>query len=65
MRVYNVMCEVRITEDDVWDYLDSEGHDSDIMREEGYELTDGDWRSAAEAKFLDDDYTYFDFNQQR
>jgi hypothetical protein len=63
MRRYEVTCEVQVDEDDVWDYLDSEGKDSDELRESGYELTNDDWRSAAEAKFLDDDYTYYDFRR--
>ena len=50
-----VLCEVLISEDEVWDFLDMDKEES------GYELTKSDYEEAAKEKFLDDDFTYYDF----
>lgn len=62
---FNVQCSVSVSEDDVWAYLDDQGEDTDELRENGYELTDEDWRNAAETMFNDDDFTYYDFVEEK
>ena len=62
---FNVQCSVSVSEDDVWAYLDDQGEDTDELRENGYELTDEDWRNTAEAMFNDDDFTYYDFVKEK
>lgn len=65
LKRFKVECEVNVTEDDVWNYLDSIGEDSDELREQGYELTSEDWRNTAHDMFEDDNFTYYDFNEVR
>ena len=65
MRRYKVECEIAVTEDDVWQYLDANGEDSDELQEQGYELTDADWEATAEWLFNEDDFTYYDFIEKR
>jgi len=63
VRRYSVECSINVSDDDVWNYLDGQGEDTDKLKEDGYELTDEDWANAAEALFLDDDFTYYDFKE--
>lgn len=63
VRRYTVECKVDVSDDDVWAYLEDQGEDTDKLQEDGYELTDEDWTNAAEALFLDDDFTYYDFKE--
>lgn len=60
-----VECEVHITEDDVWDYLASQGKDIDELKENGYEFTMDDWENTAREMFENDDFTYYDFKEKR
>jgi len=62
---FSVQYSVSVSEDDVWAYLDDQGEDTDELQENGYELTDEDWYNAAEAMFNDDDFTYYDFLEEK
>lgn len=53
---FSIECEVIVTEEDVYDYLEAE----DIEIDKDYELTKEDYEGAARYKFLDGDYTYYD-----
>lgn len=63
VRRYTVECRIDVSDDDVWAYLEDQGEDIDKLQEDGYELTDEDWTNTAEALFLDDDFTYYDFKE--
>lgn len=62
---FKVDCEVIVTEDDVWQYLDGQGEDADELREQGYEFSLSDWVNTAQEMFEADDFTYFDFVEVR
>lgn len=62
---FSVQCSVSVSEDDVWAYLDDQGEDTDELQENGYEPTDEDWYNAAEALFNDDNFTYYDFVEEK
>ena len=62
---FKVECHVVVTEEDVWDYLETvENEDVGKMQEDGYELTEDDYRSTAEHLFCDDDFIYDDLREE-
>lgn len=61
MKKFKVDCEVIVTEDDVWNYLEGQGIDTDELQAQGYEFSLSDWVNTAEEMFEADDFMYFDF----
>lgn len=64
-RKYVVEATFFVSEDDVWDYLESQGEDVDELQEQGYELTNEDWENTAHDLMLDDDFNDFTFDTPR
>jgi hypothetical protein len=62
---FRVECRVIVTEDDVWDYLETvENEDIEKMQKDGYELTEEDYRDTAEHLFWDEDFDYNVFREE-
>lgn len=64
-RQYRVEVTFFVSEDDVWEYLESQGEDVEELQEQGYELTGEDWENAAHDLMLDDDFNDFTFGTPR
>lgn len=62
---FTVDCEVIVTDDDVWGYLEDAGGDPDKLKSQGYQFTAADWEETAKRLFEDDNFTYFDFKEVR
>lgn len=62
VHIFKVECEMIVSEEDVWDYLEMNGADIDELQESGYTLKERDYRMCAQSKFEDQDFSYGEFD---